>query len=156
MTYLFIQLLPTTIYALCYLTYPTKNLITTIQRMAPLHLKGKPCVAQCKRVKRYKKPVRELQDKVKNHTLRTYLFPAAFAAFRVGCRLESFLQRFSGPPIWDPTCLALQSETTLGTAPPLVRFDSDSYLIGVDHTHQSAWPMLLISLKTCVSTTKDK
>jgi hypothetical protein len=132
MTYLFIQLLPRTIYALCYLTYPAKNLVMTIQKMAPWHLKGKPCIPLRKRVKRYKKPVRELQDKVKDHTLRTYLFPAAFAAFRVGCRIESFLRRFSGPPIWDPTCLALQSETTLRMASPLIRFDSDSYLIGVD------------------------
>jgi hypothetical protein len=31
------------------------------------------------------------------------------------------------------TCLALQSKTALQTAPPLVRFDSDSYLIRVDN-----------------------
>jgi hypothetical protein len=62
-----------------------------------------------------------------------YLFPAAFAAFKVGCCIESFIRRFFGPPIWDPTCLALQSETMLRTAPPPVRFDSDSYLIGVDN-----------------------
>jgi hypothetical protein len=64
--------------------------------------------------------------------LQIYLFPAAFAAFKVGCRVESFLRRFLGPLIWDPTCLALQSESMLQAAPPLVRFDSDSYLIGVD------------------------
>jgi hypothetical protein len=122
-----------TIYVLCHLAYPTKNLATTIHKMAPWRLKGKPCVIPRRRVKRYKKPVRELQNKVKDHTLRTYLFPAAFATFRVGCCVESFLRRFLGPPIWDPTCLALQSETTLQTAPPLVRFDSDSYLIRVDN-----------------------
>ncbi len=133
MTYLFIQLLPMTIYMLCHLAYPTKNLATTIHKTAPWRLKGKPCVAQHKRVKRYKKPIRKLQDKAKNQTLGTYLFPAAFAAFKVGCRVESFLQRFSGPPIWDPTCLALQSESMLQAAPPPVRFDSDSYRIGVDN-----------------------
>jgi hypothetical protein len=85
--------------------------------------------------------------------LRTYLFPAAFAAFKVGCCIESFLQRFLGPPIWDPTCLALQSESTLQAAPPPVRFDSDSYLIGVDNHASGARPTLLISLKTCISTT---
>ena len=58
-------------------------------------------------IKRYKKPVRELQDKVKDQRmLWTYLFPAAFAAFKVGCRVESFIRRFLGPPIWDPTTTA--------------------------------------------------
>ena len=109
MTYLFIQLLHMTIYMLCHLAYPTKNLATTIHKMAPWCLKGKPRIVQRKRVKRYKKPIRELQDKAKNQTLQTYLFPAAFAAFKVGCCIESFLRRFLGPPIWDPTYLALQS-----------------------------------------------
>ncbi len=58
-----------TIYVLCHLAYYTKNLATTIHRTAPLCLKGKPCIVQCKRVKRYKKPIRELQDKAKNQSL---------------------------------------------------------------------------------------
>jgi hypothetical protein len=92
------------------------------------------CCSMQERVKRYKKPVRELQDKVKDQRmLRTYLFLAAFATFKVGCRIESFIRCFSGPPIWDPTCLALQSETALQTVPLLVRFDSDSYLFRVDN-----------------------
>ncbi len=86
-----------------------------------------------KRVKKYKKPVGELQNKAKSQTLHTYLFLAIFAAFKVGCHVEVFLRRFLGPPIWDPTYLALQSETMLQLAPPQVRFDSDSYPIGVDN-----------------------
>ncbi len=58
-----------TIYVLCHLTYPTKNLATTIHKTAPWRLKGKPRVVQRKRVKRYNKPIRELQDKAKNQTL---------------------------------------------------------------------------------------
>ncbi len=122
-----------TIYVLCHLAYPTKTLATMIHKMALWHLKGKPCVIQHKRVKRYKKPIRELQDKATNQTLLTYLFPAAFAAFKVGCCIESFLRRFLGPPICDPTCLALQSESMLQLVSPLVRFDSDSYPVGVDN-----------------------
>ncbi len=102
-------------------------------KTAPWCLKGKPCIVPRRRVKRYKKPVRKLQNKIKDHTLRTHLFPAAFAAFKVGCRVESFIRRFSGPPIWDPNYLALQSVTTLQVAPLPVRFDSYSYLIGVDN-----------------------
>jgi hypothetical protein len=54
-------------------------------------------------------------------------------AFKVGCCIEVFLRHFLGPPIWDPTYLALQSETTLQLTPLPVRFDSDSYTIGVDN-----------------------
>jgi hypothetical protein len=133
MTYLFIQLLPMTIYVLCHLAYPTKNLATMIHKMAPWRLKGKPPVVQRKRVKRYKKLIRELQDKAKNQTLQTYLFPAAFAAFMVSCCVEFFLRCFLGPPIWDLTCLALQSESTLQSVSLPFRFDSDSYPVGVDN-----------------------
>ena len=69
MTYLFIQLFPMTIYVLCHLAYPTKNLATTIHKMAPWRFNGKLCIIQQKRVKRYKRPIRELQDKAKNGTL---------------------------------------------------------------------------------------
>jgi hypothetical protein len=134
MTYLLLlQIFSKIILTLCHLAYPTKNLATRIQRMAPWRLKGKPCVVPRRRVKRYKKPVRKLQNKIKDHTLQTYLFPAAFAAIKVGCRIESVIRHFSGPPIWDPSRLVLQCETMLQTAPPPVRFDSDSYLIGVDN-----------------------
>ncbi len=134
MTYLFLlQILPSIILTLYHLAYPTNNLAMTIQRTAPWGLKEKPCVVQRRRVKRYKKLVRKLQNKIKDHTLRTYLFPAAFAAFKVGCCVESFIRRSSGPPTWDPNYLALQSEMLLQTAPPPVRSDSDSYLIGVDN-----------------------
>jgi hypothetical protein len=135
MTYLLLlQILSKIILTLCHLAYPINNLIKTIQRAAPWRLEEKPSIVRRKRVKRYKKPVRELQDKVKDQrTLWTYLFPAAFAAFKVGCCLESFIRRFSGPSIWDPSRLALQCKMTLQAAPPPVRFDSDYYLIGVDN-----------------------
>ncbi len=64
--------------------------------------------------------------------MQTYLFPALFTAFKVGCRVEAFLRHFSGPPTWVHSHLAFQSEATLQSASPPVRFDSDSYPIGVD------------------------
>ncbi len=157
MTYLFLLLLPTTIYVLCLLAYPTKNLIATIQRMAHWRLEGKPCANQRKRVKRYKTPIKRMQDRAESQMLWTYLFPAAFAAFKVGCRVESFIRHFLGPPIWDPTCLALQSKTALQTAPPLVRFILTPTLLGWITMHLDAWPMPLTYSRTCISTkTKDK
>jgi hypothetical protein len=42
MTYLFLLLLPTTIYVLCLLAYPTKNLTAMIQRTAHWRLEEKP------------------------------------------------------------------------------------------------------------------
>jgi hypothetical protein len=101
--------------------------------MTHWRLEGKPCVNQRKRVKRYKTPIKRMQDRAESQTLRTYLLPAAFASFKVGCCVELFVQRFTGPPIRDPTCLAHQSKATLQLAPPPVRFDSDSYPIGVDN-----------------------
>jgi hypothetical protein len=74
-----------------------------------------------------------MQDRAESQMLRAYLLPAAFAAFKVGCCVESFIRRFTSPPIRDPTCLAHQSKATLQLAPPLVRFDSDYYPIGVDN-----------------------
>jgi hypothetical protein len=132
MTYLFLLLLPTTIYVLCLLAYPTKNLIAMIQRTAHWRLEGKPCVNQRKRVKRYKTPIKNMQDRAESKMLQTYLLLAAFAAFRVVCCIESFVQCFTGPPIRDPTCLAHKIEATLQLAPPPVCFNSDSYPIRVD------------------------
>jgi hypothetical protein len=133
MTYLFVQFLLIIIFILCFLAYPTNDLATMIFKTAPWCLRGNSCVVRHKRVKKYKKPVGELQNKAKSQTLQTYLFPAIFIAFKVGCRVEVFLRRFLGPPIWDPTYLTLQSETTLQSAPPPVRFNSDSYPIRVDN-----------------------
>ncbi len=69
MTYLFLLLLPTTIYVLCLLAYPTKNLIAMIQRTAHWRLEGKPCVNQRKRVKRYKTPIKRMQDRAESQML---------------------------------------------------------------------------------------
>ncbi len=67
--------------------------------------------------------------------MQTYLFLALFAAYKVGCHVEVFLRRFSGPPTWAHSDLAFQSKMTLQSASLPFRFDSDSYPIGVDsHT----------------------
>jgi hypothetical protein len=92
-----------TIYALCHLAYPTNNLATMIQRITPWRLKEKPPIAQRKRVKRYKKPVRELQDKAKNQMLRTYLFPAALPPLRLVVALSLLLDVSWAPPSETPT-----------------------------------------------------
>ena len=134
LTYLILNFLPIIIYTLIYLAYPTKTLATAITRLAPWHLRGKPPTICCTRIKRYKIPVRNYQakDKTSGATMRTYLFPALFAAYKVGCCMEAFLRRFSGLPTWAPSHLAFQSKGTLQPAPPPVRFDSDSYPIGVN------------------------
>jgi hypothetical protein len=82
----------------------------------------------------------EIQDSWKKHqnksehpsgaTMRTYLFPALFTTFKVGCRVEAFLRRYSCPPY---SHLAFQSKQTLQPTSPPVRFDSNSFLIGVDN-----------------------
>ena len=136
-TYLLFNFLPIIIFILFRLAYPTKTLATVISKTAPWCLWGKPCAMCHKRIKRYMIPVRNYQAKNKNSgaTIRTYLFSALFNAYKVGCCMEIFLQRFSGPPTWAPSYLALQSEAMLQSASSPVRFNSDSYPIGVDsHT----------------------
>jgi hypothetical protein len=116
---------------------PYQDLGNGIIKSAPWRLRGKPRTICRTRIKRYKIPVRDNQAKNKTSgaTIRTYLFPALFAAYKVGCRVEIFLRPFSGPPTWDPSHLVFQSEAMLQSASSPVRFDSDSYPIGVDsHT----------------------
>ena len=130
LTYLYILLLPVFIFNLIDLAYPTKFVAKVITKSAPWHLRGRPCAICRTRVKRYKILVRKLQNKSENlrgATMRTYLFPALFTAFKVGCRVESFLRQCSGPLC---SHLAFQSEQTPTNLP--VRFDSDSFLIGVN------------------------
>jgi hypothetical protein len=132
--YLFLNFLQTFIAILFHLAYPTKPLAKAIIKSAPWRLRGKPRAICRTRIKKYKIPVRDNQakDKTSGATIQTYLFPALFATYKVGCRIEVFLRRFSGPPTWDHSHLAFQSEATLQSASSPVRFDSDSYPIGVD------------------------
>ncbi len=130
LTYLYTLLLPVIVLNLIYLTYPTKFMAKVITKSAPWHLQGRPCAIHRTKIKRYKIPEQKLQNKSKKPcgaTMRTYLFPALFTAFKVGCRVEAFLQHFSGPLCSHLAFLSKQTPTTLP-----VRFDSDSFLISVD------------------------
>ena len=86
-----------------------------------------------KKVKRYKKPpVSMVCEGVKTtNKLRTHLLPLATAAFRVGCRVESFLRRSGrlGRPL---TRCTAAGEAGSHLDPHMI-FDSDSFRIGVDN-----------------------
>jgi hypothetical protein len=73
---------------------------------------------------------KEIQDKTITKKLPSYLAPAQFAAFKVGCCVENKLRRFLCPIQRAPRFLALQS-ASLGN--PTVRFDSDLFEIGIDN-----------------------
>ncbi len=119
-TYLYVLFLPVVVLNLTYLAYPTKIVAKVITKSAPWHLRGRPRTIHRTRVKRYNIPKQKLQtksEKPSGATMRTYLFPALFTAFKVGCRVEAFLQRYSGPPY---SHLAFQSKQTLQpTSPPV-------------------------------------
>jgi hypothetical protein len=90
--FLFLNFLPTFITILFHLAYPTKTLAKAIVKMAPWHIRGKPRAIRRTRIKRYKIPVRDNQVKTSRaKSIRTYLFPALFAAYKVGCHIEVFL-----------------------------------------------------------------
>ncbi len=130
LTYLYILLLPVIVLNLICLAYPTKFVAKVITKSAPWRLWGRPRAICRTRVMRYKIPERKLQNKNENlrgATMQTYLFPALFTAFKVGCHVEAFLRHFSGPLRSHLAFLSKQTPTT-----SLVRFDSNSFLIGVD------------------------
>jgi hypothetical protein len=113
LTYLYFNFLPIFIIILLHLAYPTKFVAKVITKSAPWRLRGRPHAICRTRVRRYKILVRKLQHKSKKHlcgaTMQTYLFPALFTAFKVGCHVEAFLRQFSGPL---HSHLAFQSKQT--------------------------------------------
>ena len=66
LTYLYILLLPVIVLNLICLAYPTKFVAKVITKSAPWRLRGRPHAIRCTRVKKYKIPVRKLQNKSKH------------------------------------------------------------------------------------------
>ncbi len=139
-TYLLLQLIPIVLHHLVYLALPEDPmsfciLAKTIAKTSAWRLRGHPCDARPKRFRCFKKSKMKLvskaiQDKTITKKLPSYLVPALFAAFKVGCRIEIELRRFLCPIQRAPQFLALRS-ASLGN--PTVRFDLDSFEIGIDN-----------------------
>jgi len=133
-TYLLLHFIPLLLYHLVNLVLPEdpmsfRLLEKTIAQTSTWRLRGHPHDARPKRFKCFKKPKKkivyeEIQDKTIKHTitkkLPSYLMPAFFAAFKVGCCGEDKLCRFLRPLQRAPRFLALQG-AFLGD--PAVRFD---------------------------------
>ena len=139
-TYLLLHFIPLLIYHLLYLVLPQDPtsfhfLAKTIAQTSAWHLRGHPRGARPKIVKCFKKPKKklvskEIQDKTITKKLPTYLVPSLFAVFKVGCCVENKIRRFLRPLQRAPRLLALQSAYLTN---PAVRFDSDSFFIGIDN-----------------------
>ena len=139
LTYLFVFILPFIIHSSFHqVTHrdpiELKILQKAIIRGQPWVLRGTRRSWPRKKVKRYKTPsVSMVREGVKTtNKLRTHLLPLAMAAFRVGCRVESFL-RWSGRlgrPLTRFTAMAGEAGSHLD---PYMSFDSDSFRIGVDN-----------------------
>jgi hypothetical protein len=141
LAYLLLHFTPLLIYHLLYLVLPQdptsfRLLAKTIAQTSAWHLRGHPRGARPKRVKCFKKPKKklvsnEIQDKTITKKLPTYLVPALFATFKVGCRVENKIRLFLRPlQQRAPRVLALQSAFLNN---PAVRFDSDSFFIGINN-----------------------
>jgi len=143
-TYLLLHVIPLLLHQLIYLVLPEDSmsfrlLEKTIAQTSAWRLRGHPHDARPKRFKCFKKPKKkmvceEIQDKTIKHLftkkLPSYLMPAFFAAFKVGCCVEDKLRRFLRPLHWTSRFLAFQG-ALLGD--PAVRFDLDSFPIGIDN-----------------------
>ena len=118
-TYLLLQLIPIVLHHIIYLALPKDSklfhiLAKTIAETSAWRLRGHPCNARPKKFKCFKKPKKKLvitaaHDKTITKGLPSYLVPALFAAFKVGCRVEIELRRFLCPIQRAPRFLALQS-----------------------------------------------
>jgi hypothetical protein len=65
----------------------------------------------------------------------TYLLPLALISFKVGCRVEHSLRRLRAALNMHqclPKIVAFAASTTLPYQVPSIRFDTDSFIIGVD------------------------
>jgi len=94
-TYLLFHIIPILIYHLVYLVLPEDPMsfcifAKTIAKTSAWRLRGHPRNARPKRIKCFKKPKKKMvseaiQDKTIKRKLPSYLMPALFAAFKVGC-----------------------------------------------------------------------
>jgi hypothetical protein len=139
MTHLFLHLLPIIISKLEFLAITRdpaslQTLATMIHKTAAWCLRGHACSVCQKRVKRYKKPVRDNKENDKTTSkMRMYLFPRLFASHKVGCCNEMHLQHFCHPYSKDPCLLNLQGATTQPGQLPPVQFELDLFPIGINN-----------------------
>jgi len=143
-TYLLLHVITLLLHQLVYLVLPEDSmsfclLEKTIAQTSAWRLRRHPHDARPKRFKCFKKPKKkmvskEIQDKILKHLftkkLPTYLMLAFFAAFKVGCCVEDKLRHFLRPLQRTLRFLAFQG-AFLGD--PAVRFDSDSFPIGINN-----------------------
>ena len=143
-TYLLLHFISLLLYHLVNLILPEdpmsfRLLEKTIAQTTARRLRRHPHNAHPNRFRCFKKPKKkivceEIQDKTIKHIitkkLTSYLMPAFFAAFKVSCCIENKLRHFLHPLQRAPRFLAHQG-AFLGN--PAVRFDSDSFSIGIDN-----------------------
>jgi len=141
-THLLLNIIPLLIYHLVYLVLPEdpmsfRFLAKTITQTSAWQLRGHPHDAHPKRIKCFKKPKKKMiSEAIQDMTIKqklpvaSYLVPAFFAAFKVGCRVENKLRRFLCPfprASWFSTLQGVFLDD------PAVRFDSDSFSIEIDN-----------------------
>ena len=143
-THLLFNIIPLLIYHLVHLVLPEDPmsfcfLAKTIAQTLAWQLWEHPHDARSKRFKCFKKPKKNMvskaiQDKTIKQTITkkfpSYLVLALVAPFKVGCCVDIKLHHFLHPIQRAPRFLALQGAFLDN---PAVRFNSDSFSIGIDN-----------------------
>jgi hypothetical protein len=143
-TYRLFLLIPIMIYQLVFLAIPKDPMLLcilakTLVKMTAWRLRGHPRIVCPKKTKCFKKPRKRYFQKwnftqnVHPTTIKklpSYLVPAFFATIKISCCIEVYLRKFMHPLQRAPRFLALQSAFL---DDPAVRFDSDSFSIGIDN-----------------------
>jgi hypothetical protein len=152
-TYLFFHIIPIIIYHLSFHVVPEdptslRILTKTLAKTSVWRLRGHPRGTRPKNIKDFKKPKKKLISEIKDTTtikqkLPAYLVPALFAALKVGCRIKAKLRRFLRPFQRVPRFFD----------DPAVRFDSDSFSIGINNHASRYMATVFIATKPgeCVS-----
>ena len=130
-THLLFQIIPIVLYQLIFLVLPEDPMLFRfLTKTSTWRLREHPRNAHPKKIKPKKKLISNMQDKTINQKLPTYLVPALFAALKVGCCVEHKLRHFLRLFLRALRFLALQGAFL---DDPAVRFDSDSFSIGIDN-----------------------
>ena len=119
-TYLLFNIIPLLIYHLVYLVLREDPmslcfLAKTIAQTSTWQLRGHPRDAHPKKIKCFKKPKKKMiSEAIQDMTIKqklpvaSYLVPAFFTAFKVGCHVENKLRHFLCPFLQASRFLALQ------------------------------------------------
>jgi hypothetical protein len=136
MTYLSILFLPIILSWFLTKLGETSHNLTRCWEWNHVHLVVRHYPRKHRKKKKARQPSKfEGQAQRKKSLMLTYLLPLALISFKVGCHVEHSLRRLQAALNMHqclPKIIVFAVSTTLSYQVPSIRFDTDSFVIGVD------------------------